>query len=100
MSKHSITRSRRGSPLPSFRGGQRGCGRYDFLGEHTQRYCSTDPNRGLWGKVDGDVAGMALSLMTRASWNAIVSFVSPGRASLQEAAFTKRYVEEVAHAAD
>ena len=60
MSKHSITRSRRGSPLPSFRGGQRGCARYDFLREHTQRCCSTDPNRGLWGKVDGDAAGMAL----------------------------------------
>ena len=59
MSKHSITRSRRGSPLPAFRGGQRGCGRYDFLGEHTLRYYSTDPNRGLWGKVDGDAVGMA-----------------------------------------
>jgi len=58
MSKHSITRSRRGSPLPAFRGGQRG--RYDFLGEHTLRYYSTDPNRGLWGKVAGDAAGMAL----------------------------------------
>jgi len=80
MSKHSITRSRRGSPLPAFRGGQRG--RYDFLGEHTLRYYSTDPNRGLWGKVDGDAMGMALPLMTRASWNAIASFVSPGRASL------------------